>query len=111
MVRKHLVQTSIVATLSLLAVVFSVWMKPLNSFDAQKINKTEKVCCLAQTSSTVYLSEVKPRISGGGVSNANAFLVAPAVCLQHGKTPPPDSHKLAFASNARIWLMHRSLLI
>lgn len=112
MKRKHLAQTCIVAALTLFAVVFSIWMKPLNSFDTQKISKAEKICYHVPASSTVYLAEVKPRISGcGGTSNATIFTISPALCLERSKARLPDFHEHALVSRAPIWLLHRSLLI
>lgn len=111
MVRKHLAQICIIAALSLLAVVFSLWMKPLNSFDTQTFGKSEKIRCLVPTSSTVYLAEVKPRLSGcGGTANEICFFKAPSLCLRHTAWLP-ESNALALLSPGRIWLLHRSLLI
>ena len=110
--RRHLVTTCIVAALSLLAVVFSMWLKPLNFFDTHKIDKAGKISCLVPTSSTVYLSEIKPRISGcNGNASGAIFFSEPLTCLQLTKALLHESHEVVFAAPAPIWLLHRSLLI
>jgi hypothetical protein len=110
--RKHHVQTCIVAALSLLAVVFSMWMKPPASFEAKKVSKSEQVCCAVPTSSTFYLAEIKPRISGctGGAGVTICFS-APSLCVENSKTRLSDSQVAPVINATPIWLLHRSLLI
>ena len=110
--RRHLAATCIITALSLLVVVFSMWLKPLNFFDMPQKDKAEKICCLVPTSSTVYLSEIKPRIPGGnGNASGAIYFSEPLNCLRLTKTRLHGTHEVVFAEPAPIWLLHRSLLI
>jgi len=112
MIKKYLAHTCIIAVISLLAVVFCMWMKPLNSVGHQKSSKEEKICSHVPTSSTVFLAEVKPRISGfEGKANTAGFIFAPYVQVGQSETRLRDSHATALVRTAPIWLLHRSLLI
>lgn len=113
MKRRHLVLISVVAALSLLAFVFSTWMKPLSNFSPKQVSHSERIYNFVPTSASVHITAVKPRIAGcsGGGSTALSSAVA-FVLSQNQKLSQFDRNFVTAANAPRpLWLLNRSLLI
>jgi hypothetical protein len=108
---RHLAIVTIVAAFSLLAFVFSSWVKPFQSQSNQQINHTEQLFCSVPTSSSIYLAEVKPKLAGFGVATQSNFVI-PEMLLQRTSFHSLEQKTIAVESAPRaLWLLHRSLLI
>lgn len=110
---KRLALISVVAAFSLLAFVFSTWMKPLSNYSPQQISNSERIYNFVPTSASVHITAVKPRIpgfTGGGSTFSNSAVLL--VLSQHQKFSQFDRN-FATAANAPrpLWLLNRSLLI
>lgn len=109
---KHLAAVCLITALSLLAFVFSSWMRPLSlQADEQQVTETYKFLCVVPSSSSVYLAKVKPRIVGFGASTLPA-LRAPVLSIQRRSASIRDHEKIAISNLPRpLWLLNRSMLI
>lgn len=112
MKRRRLALTSIVAALSLLAFVFSAWMKPLSHYSPQQISHSERIYNFVPTSASVQITAVKPRLTGftgGATASITTFQI---VLPQLRKFGLFDCNNAIAASALRpLWLLNRSLLI
>ncbi len=108
--KRHLAVISIVAAFSLLAFVFSAWMKRADLKSSKQISQSEQFYCVVPKSSSVYLTEVKPRIEGFGTSTM-AMAAPPFLFFERGGSCIARE-KIADAPLPRpLWLLNRSLLI
>lgn len=110
--RKHLSEICVIATLSVLCVVFSFALKPLENFELTTLTKKEQTCSAVPTGCSVLISKMKPRIPGGpGDSSNAASLSVEPLSLQHHKQLPIESEMVSIATPKPKWLLHRALLI
>lgn len=107
---KQLAVVSVIGAFSLLVLLLSPAMRPIENTAQQEIGGPAPCIVLAQTR-TVYLAEVKTRIGGVGASTVSRFIGL----LQHFQLESQgnmEQQKLASGSLPRpIWLLNRSLLI
>lgn len=110
--RKHRSEICVIATLSVLCVVFSFSLKPLENFELTTLTKKEQICSAVPTGSSVLISKMKPRIPGGpgGSSDAASVSMEP-LSLQHHKELPVESELGSITTPKPKWLLHRALLI
>lgn len=106
---KHLALISIIAAISLLAFVSTIWLKPFDVQGTKQISHSEQLFCSVPTSSSVYIAEVKPSLAGFGSDD-----FAPATLLLPLNTNRQSFEQAAGAQEncpCPLWLLHRSLLI
>lgn len=112
MIGKRLAHICIIATFSLLAFVFSAWIKPVQSVEPQQVSQLEQFCYVVPRGSSVFLAEVKPRIIGFSGSSTVSLFVTRLLPFQYVKAKLLDQQELAFENAPRpLWLLNRSLLI
>lgn len=113
MKRKRLVWINVIAAFCLLLFVFSSWLKPLDLFEVpHQFSRSEQFACVVPTSSTVYLAETKPRITGFSGCLSAPLLVDALSPFQYQNVSLDDWTALEISGSARpLWLLNRSLLI
>lgn len=113
MKRRHLGLISVVAAFSLLAFVFSTWMKPLSNFSPQQISQSERIYNFVPTSASVHITAVKPRIAGCSGGGSTSLSAAVALILSQNQKFSQFDRNFTTAVNAPrpLWLLNRSLLI
>lgn len=119
--KRHLALISFVAAFSLLAFVFSTWMKPFNiestskhvsiATTTKKVSHSKHLFCSVPTSSSVFLAEVKPKMPG--IGTGVLFRFALSDLLPQSKIVGSYEPKIVAVDNfpRPLWLLHRSLLI
>lgn len=112
MKRRRLALVSVIAAFSLLAFVFSTWMKPLSNYSPQQISQSERIYNFVPTSASVHITAINPRITGftGGSTLSIATLSFDLPKFE--KFGLFDRGLSTFANTPRpLWLLNRSLLI
>lgn len=107
---RRLALLSIVATFSLLAFLFSPWVKPVQALLPNLISQQDHLVCNV-TNSTVYLTEVKPRIVGLGSSLIEILLSSFLIPLSNDVDAHYQRAQALTECQRPLWLLHRSLLI
>lgn len=111
--RNRLRLTSLIATLSLLALVFSAWMQQpgqCSQLKAKNIHGQHVFC--GSTSSSVSLVEIKPKVgglttagTGGSMAHIGHLFPGKQACLAVRIMPTGDNPAVP------LWLLNRVLLI
>lgn len=108
---RHLTVVGFVAAVSLLALVFSTWMKPFNiDWSPKQICHSEHLLCSVPTSSSVYVHEIRHRLTGIATGIASVFAV-PLLLPQFKSVGLFEPRNIAVDIPRPLWLLHRSLLI